>query len=1838
MSDDNAKVLEQVIAWRNDLVSMSRRNRLLYFAHTKASSIEIVAPGLGSVFRMLEKSRNHRLEFYDPPQPTLLEDGPHEDQAATRRASPSEVVAHVRGQGSALIPATSTRLRSTLRTLRRAAQQEYLDKGIQSLFVGFGMLQWIDSRDENSLCFAPLLLLPVELRSEEAGKPDRLYRVLDGDSVINPVLALKLESDFNLELPGIEDYEDLQPSQLFQDVSSRVSRIPGWEVHDRVVLARFTFHKDVMYRDLLENEELVVNHPLVRALVDGVEQDDDYFFDEPSDDCLDEIAPPEDFHSILDADSSQRRCIWAVTEGRSFVMDGPPGTGKSQTIANMIAELMAVGKTVLFVSEKAAALEVVYKRLQERQLDEYLLQLHSHKATRKEVAQELGRSLDRRPVLPQGFSTSDFASLREKRRALAEYACALNEVRVPLNRSLYWVIGRIAQLNQAPATSATLATGNDIDESKLQAILSTARRLSRAWGPVERGEDFLWRDLALLELTRGQRAVLEGSLQQVHGLLLDIKQETDEIAAHLEVRQSSSVRDAGRLASLLDLLQQPRDIPQHWLTLASNDDVVRAVDELANLQEELHRSYRRAHMTFGDKADLQSLAGLQRRLEDALESLASSQLPFVPSDEATLDEIRSALAAWQETAASIGLDFPVRLRETYERLNVEAMPTFGLTEDLFRLMSKGDTADRPLPEWLESGQLSALRDSKLSLDRLVESYREVHGRVSSVFTNSIMNLPAADLALRFKSAYGGVGRLKSGYRRDKKLLKSACRLGRVTPTAIAMLDDAAELQRLVTQLQAAKHDNAARFGAYYRGITTDLPRIDRAIQCAEDMLTIVSRRPVLASALQYLGQGHEVGGPTRQELTSLADSLSKLSSHVVSIVGLPACVELNVEQAVKALVHGIFALKGVLAVERLVVEGQGVADRIGTLSAGLDAVEDIQRVTVTAELQAPLHRKALGHRYAGLKTDLERVRSDLVWAENVVAAVNAPIQPRTVAAFLGGEAPNKSTLDGLLRDWHVASSKVSAAFLSCRTQRVVDDLETDFVDAANFMESLLDTMDDIYEWFDFIAARNELTDAGLNPVITECVARGFDRDQVADALERRILETWADSVIKQDCARIGPLRSTNRNSLVAEYQDLDRRMVRLAAGPIMEACNARRPRIAAGPAAIIQREAQKRKKHMPIRKLLQQTREVAQAIKPCFMMSPLSVSQFLSPDFRFDVVIFDEASQIRPQDAVNCIYRGSQHIIAGDQQQLPPSSFFDAHADDGDEWQEDDLEQYESILDKAKGSGSLPSMSLKWHYRSRHENLITFSNHSFYDGELITFPSPRDPIPPLGVGFHHVKGVYRRGAQRDNLVEARKVAELVAGYARDYPTMSIGVVAFSQVQQDAIEDAIDELRFSDPNLPVSIFSSDRLDGFFVKNLETVQGDERDVIVLSVGYGPDENGKITMGFGPINQASGYRRLNVAVTRARMRLEIVASLTAADFGSDNENEGVRHLRRYLDYAANGPSVLTLDPPESLGDVESPFEAEVARVLCSWGYEVVPQVGCAGYRIDLGVRGGSGSSGFALGIECDGAAYHSAKCTRDRDRLRQRVLEDLGWRLHRIWGPSWYRNGPTEQERLRQAIKEAMAAYKTSEFPCESITQDSPPPLSVIACPLSPTIDDAPWLTDYMAADVHLDPLEASVPLGDPSALPILWRVIPQILEVEQPIHSLVLLDRIRVLWHSGRAGTRMRTNFDRALRMLEKRGTVSVDDDIFVSLVGRDSVVARGFVRRPTSDPNSVRSVQQVCRQELRLAVRECSAMAPGLTRDELSSQVAAVFGWNRRGSEIVAAIDRAIDEVGEVPDR
>lgn len=515
---------------------------------------------------------------------------------------------------------------------------------------------------------------------------------------------------------------------------------------------------------------------------------------------------------------------------------------------------------------------------------------------------------------------------------------------------------------------------------------------------------------------------------------------------------------------------------------------------------------------------------------------------------------------------------------------------------------------------------------------------------------------------------------------------------------------------------------------------------------------------------------------------------------------------------------------------------------------------------------------------------------------------------------------------------------------------------------------------------------------------------------------------------------------------VAEFCDLDSKRLKVAAARVRRA-HAERAIAAMNrypeQDAIVRREAEKRSRHLPLRKLLAQAPDVLTSLCPCWMASPLTVAQLLDAGRRyFDVVVFDEASQVLPEDAASSLLRGKHAVVAGDSRQLPPTTFFAAGTDDEEFADEDDaVGGFESLLDMLRGF--LDPWTLRWHYRSRDETLIAFSNRFIYEDQLVTFPGPGGP-PAVR---HELVNAPPPAADEELdsvAAEVDRVVELVFAHAEAHPRETLGVIAMGIKHAKRVQDAIDAAlaERSTPALD-AFFDQSQDERFFVKNLERVQGDERDAILLTVGYGKDRNGRLPYRFGPLLTAGGERRLNVTVTRARRRVTIVSSFGHHDMDPGRSTaRGVELLREYLAYAQSGGHVAGAAGPSSGGDALTPLERDVRAALEGHGLQVVPHWGESRYRIDFAVRNPDDPERFLLAIECDGPGYQQVPTARDRDRLRRQVLEGLGWRFHRIWSTDWFLRRDEEIDRVLRACDEAIEASRAPAVAAQPAPTAPPP----------------------------------------------------------------------------------------------------------------------------------------------------------------------------------------------------
>jgi hypothetical protein len=1811
-ADRELAIRSAIRSWRDSLICLTAANRLLNFKPSRTGMIELVRPAADDVLSRLRSGDTFTFRSLAPRpaepalsawKPATLPAGQGEEPAGGAPAIPPPA------DGILDTDSGPDDLAAALRALMRRSDQEYLDRGLSVLYLAFGTLTWAD--DDLVRCTSPLLLVPVRLVAASP-RHSPVLEPTEGDPVVNPALTRKL-SGCGITLPRVDDPDEVTVAGLLGAVRAAVAGKDGWQVSAAVMLSCFSFAKEAMYRDLLGHEDLAAAHPVVGALAAGglAAAGTGFVFDEIAEDEIDTRAAPELNPVILDADSSQRAAIAAAAGGRSFVMDGPPGTGKSQTIANMIAAVLHAGKTVLFVSEKAAALDVVRNRLADAGLDGYLLELHSHKATRKEVAMSLGKALDTVPVAAAPMPPIDVDTARKRREQLNAYADAVNRPREPLGYSLHDIFGVIANLQAVPAAPATgLAPVADLTVEAFSEVRQTAATLAAAWRPAAQGRSFIWRGVT-------ERGSLDARLYQAATALEALAGMTRLNGALAEVTGLARPSDAGALAGLLNhLLTWPEKLPDEWLTAGSLDAVETAVAQVAAALSEIAACEDRAAQAAGlpwpaipqpgmlPAIDGVPPAGLTPACADPDGLTAEQVMGLARAFAANADMLHERVGTLSGLAGMLGLRAPA---------------TFAEAADLLAIVQLAEEQDRPERGWLSVPGHQAAREAGRALYEAHCALAKAEANASAYYTAEALHADVQGLALRFEGAHQGLGRLSAEYRADKRIVATLTREGIARETAQEQLGLAAAWKRAAQSLASAQASCAPLLGPYYTGGTTDFDRLSRALNQAANAIRKAHGQDLGKAGVQIARDAlpnpaiTSIAAQARQDLSAWQASLAPRPSAAAR----PELLNGTISDAIRWLRAHLGPLRSAAAFTHEVSEVVGRPLTFGQarwLVALRDAADSArERLTV----QNPAFHDVCGDMYAGAQTDITALRATLDWARRLRTMITGGTGGLTPAQLKAAEsAVPTPRLPAAADAWRQAKAGLITAFGPERSTELDGELD-DYDDAAGLIAAMFDDTGGPDEWRTHQAARAALAAHGLDVAIDFCVAERVEPAQVPQVIERALLQEWAEHHIRTDPA-LAVVRAPDRDALVREYQELDKALIAAAAGDIIRACNARRPRSDVGDAAVIRREAEKTRRHMPVRVLIERARHVTQAIKPCFMMSPLSVSQYLPADLHFDVVIFDEASQVSPADAINCIYRGRALILAGDQKQLPPTSFFSGGvADDGEEWPEEseDAPDFESVLDLAKGSGAFRNLPLRWHYRSRHEALIAFSNGAFYEGRLITFPSRHSDGPSVGVELFWVDGTYRRGTSRDNPDEAAQVAERVIYHYDTRPELSLGVVTFSEAQAEAVETAVASARRHRPDLD-RFFTGDRLRGFFVKNLETVQGDERDVLIFSIGYGPDENHKITMNFGPLNRPGGWRRLNVAITRARYRNEIVSSIRASDIPESVTSEGLRHLRRYLDYAARG-----LPAPAFMvgggGDGESPFEESVIKVIRSWGYELTPQVGTAGYRIDIGIHYPSHPGVYALGVECDGRQYHSAKAARDRDRLREQVLRDLGWNLHRIWGTSWYRDRSGEERRLQAAIEHALASPPHGLLGGVAMPELAVPPIMQNE---AATADAVPaWAIPYVTAAVP--PLPHWVDPADPGSQFTMTDGVRAVVDTEAPVHIGVLHERLRDAWNIGRIGTRIRDNIDAAIRLADV-----IREGDFLTLAD----APRPAVRTPTRACE--RTIEQVHDRELALALIGFVRDAAGLSRSQLTARVAQLYGWAGGRPDITSRVGALIAEL------
>ena len=1533
---------------------------------------------------------NHISPSYDLPRPEEEhEDGRHTDEDIQTLLLPDEF---------------ERKLNGILAKSRTWIQES----GINVLHAAFGFLEWKEPK-EDRVYFSPIVLLPVELEKKKTRKGLEFWVNGRGDEAeTNLVLAEKLKQDFSVELPvyeggSVEDYlkrvADAPPSNL----NIRVRR--------QVVFGVFPSSRMAMYHDLDPSSATFEQSDIIKTMLIGTEAssatpfEEEYEVDAPE---IQEKVP----YVVMDADSSQFSTLIDVAEGRNLAVEGPPGTGKSQTIVNAIACALGSGKKVLFVAEKMAALEIVKSRLESVDLGEFVLPLQAERSTKEKVIQSIRDRVEMETV----SNYRDLESIRENfnkyRAELAEYVSVIGTKFGNSELSVHEILGKnIATheiLDKLPKEIRDIDFDQieDMSSSQVQNIISAAESLGRAWGKLKDVGDY-WRGLSVENISKFEveeigeaaNAAAESfhSLSVLEQALNDMGMESSQYEQNLDLLKSclDGVELAGARpdADLVDRLfdQDSVNLIDQFISDCNAlrdriDEIGRSVREPMDAVwnerlAEIERVCQAHDFETLNLKELESRQGADNSKLEDLQDLSTKLSPFLEA----FPECRDFLICDLQCAAGIiektdGTVLALRNETT-------ASPEAAIV--IRRACELGEKLKRSAVELEKQVSLKTETDPQHLRQHASQiADAGMFGFLSPSYRSAKQAYMELAYAARFdRNSAASDLRALSDWLDEKDLFK------------LPALDRVLGLHNLGLDTDFVSFGNLLKF---FEVVEQRLPSVEKlAIRDvlkhgALDLLVSIPKISVpewegdyksLLERIDELTQRKESFESGIQELSTLLSDIP--AADRLDIVGLQVLrsdvarlheihAELTDKEPVRALLQGQFSGPDTVA--------NDAEPELSIAKTVLPVVEEWRELIV---------KLIRDNKVADFRSQLEKYLNLSSMAANQLNAL--------------------SDLTGQ-NDAHFRTGRTSTQI-------------------ADFLQQAVHNSEEMYKRSEYAVALDSFAKRGHPKLANICQENCIplsDLPKIADALVARSL---AKRVYRDFRSVLGRFHGSKLDDLREKLADADRQDVeftrQMFRQRIQQSANPP-PGIRVGKKseltewALIENEISKKKRFVPMRALAERSGKALQELKPCWMMSPLAVAQYLPRGtVEFDLCIIDEASQMPPEDAFGALVRSKQTMIVGDTNQLPPTTFFRRMIDEEDA-NEDETVLDESILELANAAFR-PKRQLRWHYRSRHSGLIKFSNKLVYDDKLIVFPSAHEGRKDMGVSLVPVDGIYQSGI---NGPESRVMVDAALDFMERSSDRSLGIVTLNQKQRDLMieemEDALRTRRKATAYVNRWKEENDGLESFFIKNLENVQGDERDVIFIGTVYGSENTGgPVMQRFGPINRLAGKRRLNVLFSRAKEQIITFSSMTAADIRADeNGNPGTYMLKRWLEYSATGVLEGGTQTP---GEPGSEFEVFVIDQIKAMGCEAVPQVGVAGYFIDIGVKHPNWPHGYILGVECDGASYHSSKSARDRDRLRQEVLEDLGWHFHRIWSTDWFNNPPREATKLRDIITQRMEVLR-------------------------------------------------------------------------------------------------------------------------------------------------------------------------------------------------------------------
>lgn len=1663
---ESSAIYSKINLWKDSLLDTSRRNRMINYKETKRSTLKICEPSIKELFNKLavaEKTLTFKRSV------DMKSDVRTYYMLSLLKTLSYDIPVFI---GDIKANCNIANQEKTLKNLRQRARLAQEEQGINILYLSFGFIEW---RYEEKIVRSPLLMMPVRIGLRSLNAPYTLCK--DDDEIeVNPTLSYLFSQNYGINLPEFQLQNGESLEKYFEEIENLVDK-KGWKLIREVSLDVMSFLKITMYHDLNDNMEKLTNNQIIKAIC-GEHNDITKLPTDINRLNLDETKP-EEWYEILDSDASQGKAIYLSKRNCSFVMQGPPGTGKSQTITNIIAQALGEGKKVLFVAEKSAALDVVRKRLTEVNLDRFCLSLHNHKVNKKEIIEDIVSNLK----LSEKFvNNEDYVSLNklsQTREYLNDYVTQLHQKITPFNTSLYEIIGKLSKLENIKDIDFNIDNILGISKEEYYTFLSSIENFEMSLLNLDgKISDNPWHGIAITTCNQEYKEKLCADIQELLTLLQTVK----DFKLSFEEISSAVISDTwDKIQKEVEFIEDLMRLPKYYLSVLNdnktrNNLVNRAKKEREDFEQEnaYGQKFSELIKNFEAKWNVNEINFSLDDIKTVFFEIKNITNVINVSDcNLLLEKISNVIKIIKEMSHDyqavnnmfkIGDEDSIRNIKKLSQLLTILLSNPKINYYLLNIDNYQDYKDK----------VSEIRIHQNILNSRIEELK-------CEWNPDLFKLDVDEMLERFITEYDGIFfyRFNKNYKSDIKkfMLCSKKVLDNFSKNdAINLLMKLKNINFEKAWFVDNKHKFETLFPNDYKGIETDCDKLIDSInavvaisnlfeynvipQNIKDTISNIQNDSLLTlelkkyldllsndkieecvNVIKTVNNNFDDNLSLKNELlVSFENQIENISEKIAIIKTFKNTTTLTTDD-IKLMIDYASNINNYLTwflnhIPNILTElnfnykNETIRDNIENSKIILENYIPFLQKKKSQEL-----RTLFDIRYDGINTNWKSIVDDIEKFEALRKTSNFSnllgIKERILNDNNYNEFKNNLASEiGKLKEILKKSEPVIEYFSELFPKDKIKQISFDMIMWNCY--SRLENIDLLDKWLSCKRAKSECDDLGLSNFTDKILEYDNTIFDIQKVFERGFYRKLLNSaILKYKLNSVENFNSSIYKQKLNSFVSNDVSQLKLSVERIYEHNLKYFPQQNIfsnldSEVRILTHENEKKRRVKPIRKLFNEIPNLLLTLKPCLMMSPLSVAHFLNADeFNFDIVIFDEASQIFPEDAIGAIFRGKQIIIAGDTKQLPPTNFFLSNSSsDGEEFDDDDEnfedEVYDSILEEA--ASVFPNITLLWHYRSKYEGLIAFSNKEIYKNELITFPSVNENKPNTGVELIYVEdGEYISGGKNCNIPEAKKCVELVKEHIINYPNRSLGIIAFSSKQQDVILQEIQKFREENEQYE-NFFSEDKEEAFFVKNLENVQGDERDTIIFSICYGKTkeqkEKGKaMALRFGPLGRAGGERRLNVAITRAKVNIKLVSSIKPEDINiQKTESIGIRMLRSYIEYAKNSSNYSN---SREYINIHDDFVDTIYNFLSELGYSVKKNIGYSNCKIDLAVENPQNQGEFVVGIECDGKNYTLSQTARDRFRLRGSILSSMGWNMYHVWSKEWYNNPKQERENLLKFI---------------------------------------------------------------------------------------------------------------------------------------------------------------------------------------------------------------------------